>query len=131
VPQHLLKRGFLGCGVVAVAQGGLVAHRAATPLLAVLVSRQVECLARRDRDQQAPEVIPIRQLREAAAFDAVTEAGEGALGHVLLVGGAARQALQFRPRQAHEPSEVALPEVLGGDRVARPKLPDPVRNGAG
>ena len=85
---------------------------------------------RRDRDQQPPEVIPIRQLREAAALDAATEAGEGAEGNVLLVGGTARQALQLAPRQAHQPPEVAFPEVLGGDLVARPELLDPVADGA-
>ena len=104
---------------------------AAAALLAVLVACQVERLAHRDRDQQAPEVIPIRQLREAAALDAPKEAGEGAQGDVLLVGGAARQALQLAPRQAHQPPEVAFPEVLGGDRVARLELPDPVSDGAG
>src|SRR5208283_1279163 len=105
------------------------AHGAAAALLTALVACQVQRLARRNRDQQAPEVIPIRQLREAAALDAATEAGEGAQGDVLLVRGAARQALQLAPRQAHQPPEVALPEVLGGDLVARPKLPDPVGDG--
>src|SRR6202011_2378959 len=78
-----------------------------------LVAQQVVGLARRDDDQQPPEVVAVAELREPALGGAMTEAGEGAQGHVLLVGGAARRPLESGAGQPNQPTKVALPERLG------------------
>src|SRR5207248_3287695 len=77
------------------------------------------------------QVVPVGQPREPAAPDAEEEAVEGALGHVLLVGGAAGQAAELDAGEADQPAEVALPEPLGGGRVAAAELSEPAGDGAG
>src|SRR5262249_43188726 len=91
-----------------------------------LVALQAPGLPGGDDHQQLPEVVAVLQPGELAPLGAAAEAVEGAEGHVLLVGGEARAALELLPGQADQPPEVALPELLGRGRVAGLELPEPV-----
>jgi hypothetical protein len=85
----------------------------------------LQCLAGSDDDQQAPEVVAVLQLREAAALRPAAEAVEGAESGVLLVGGAAGPALELLAGQRDQSAEVALPQLLGNGLVAALQQLDP------
>src|SRR5262249_18352718 len=99
--------------------------------LAALFANLVHGLALGKPQQQRPEVVAVAQQGKAALLDAPAEAGEGAEGDVLLVGGGAGRAREFLAGQGDEPAEVALPEELGGVRVAGLELAEPLGDGAG
>ncbi len=86
-------------------------------------------LAGGDDDQEAPEVVAVGQVGEAALLDVAAEAVEGAEGDVLLVGGTAGGATQFEARQGHEAAKETVPELLGGGGLAGLEEAQPVRNG--
>jgi hypothetical protein len=56
----------------------------------------------------------------------VAEAGEGTEGDIFFIGRTARRTLELFARQSDQAAEIALPQLLGGGRVAGPKLADPV-----
>src|SRR5262249_14903709 len=68
--------------------------------------------------------------RELPLLGAAAEAGEGAEGDVLLVGGPPRRVEQPLAGQADQATEVALPEPRDGGRVAGLELAEQVRDGA-
>src|SRR5262249_17739407 len=90
----------------------------------------IEGLAHRQHDQQTPEVVPVGEPGESAAVDAPAEAVEGTQRRVLLVLASPRTAgvLELLPRQANEPLEVALPEVLRRGIPAGLQAADPARD---
>jgi len=104
--------------VVGAEQPRLAQDGPAAALLAALGADQVGGLALGEGDEQPPQVVAVGQAGEAAVLGGAAEAGEGGKRHVLLVGGAARLALELGPGQADQAVEVALPQPLGGGRVA-------------
>src|SRR5439155_16610795 len=108
------------------AQGGFILKHSPAALLPALVPLEMAGFARRKRDQQMPQIVPIGQLRKPTVGSPPTEASEGTEGHILLVGGAPRSILQSLARQAHQPLEIALPKLLRRGGIPGPKLPDPV-----
>jgi hypothetical protein len=100
------------------------AHPPAAALLGLVVLGLVRRLARDDGGEQSPVVVTVLQVREASPVGTPAEAGEGAEGHVLLVGHAPRRGPQLLERQLHQPRVVALPKRLGGQVVAGLELFD-------
>jgi len=93
-PGEWLDQGDVIQGCPLVIQVGLGAHSAPAALLAELAPDQTSDLSGREQ-QQAPEVVAVVEVGEAALLSAAAEAVEGAEGPVLL-GGAARCPAQGR-----------------------------------
>src|SRR5262249_17023713 len=108
----------------------LMAHLAFAALLRFLVVYQVDCFALGDDEEQAPEVVAVGKLREAALFGATAKAVEGAEGDVFLVGHATRGAADFPPRQCDHAFVKLLPQWLRGVAVAGAKVVKPGRDAA-
>src|SRR5271157_1116488 len=89
-------------------------HPAGASCRPTLVAHLVDRLAHGDDGQQLPKVVAVVELRELAAFGPLIEALEGAEGHILLVGRAARGAPEPGAGEPDQPLEVSLPELLGG-----------------
>src|SRR5271157_2343994 len=89
-------------------------HPARAPCQPTLTAHQVDRLAHGDDDQQFPKVVAVVEPRELAAFGPLIEALEGAEGHILLVGRAARGTPELGAGEPDQPLEVSLPELLGG-----------------
>src|SRR5262249_8695252 len=78
-----------------------------------------------DHQQNLPQVVPVEQLREAAALGGPAEAVEGTQGDVFLVAHPARGALEPLAGQQHESVNIALPKLRGGRTLAGLELIDP------
>src|SRR5262249_25642963 len=77
--------------------------------------------------QPLPQVVAVVQPGKTLGGPA--EAVERRQGHVLLVGGPARDAVQPAARERHQVGEVALPQGLGGGGVPRAEQGDPGGDG--
>src|SRR5262249_10726558 len=77
--------------------------------------------------QPLPQVVAVVQPGKTLGGPA--EAVERRQGHVLLVGGPARDAVQPAARERHQAGEVALPQGLGGGGVPRAEQGDPGGDG--
>jgi hypothetical protein len=108
--------------------GRLVLPRRAAAFPPPLVAEQVRGLAHRDDHQQPPQAVPIEQVGEAALLGGAAEAVEGRQRHVLLVGHAARRALQLLSSQPDQAVKVALPQLLDGLLVAASQRAEPARD---
>jgi hypothetical protein len=75
-----------------------------------MIAPGVSRLAERDRHQQPPEFVPIRQVKLASSL-ASAEALEHALDHILLIRPDADFPVQVPPRQIQEIPEIALPDL--------------------
>src|SRR5262249_27796855 len=77
--------------------------------------------------QPLPQVVAVVQPGKTLGGPA--EAVERRQGHVLLVGGPARDAVQPAARERHQAGEVALPQGLGGGGVPRAEQGNPGGDG--
>src|SRR5579871_4671013 len=99
-----------------------------SPFLPSLVTAQMGRLAKRQDDQQPPQVLAVVHVRKAAGFGAAAEAIEGAQRDIFFVGGGAGGAAELLSRQPDQTTEIALPQLLGSGLVASLEWTDPARD---
>jgi hypothetical protein len=87
-------------------QLGEAQHVPAAPLLPPLVAAEIERLARRDGNQQPPQLVAIGQLREPSLSGIVAKVGERTEGDIFFVRGAAPRGAFYAPARPADGNSV-------------------------
>src|SRR5262249_10976825 len=103
----------------------LAEHMTPTALLPGPVPDRADHLPRRDRGENAPEVVAVGQLGELAPAGALAEAVEGTERDILLVELAAGPGGKPRMGPPRERSRIAGPGPPGGRRLRPPQGGEP------
>ncbi len=95
------------------------------PALLLIVPVPMSHLARRDHNQQVPQVFATPQIRESPGRNPRANAVKRALGRIFLVIDPARFRTQFLPAQFIETSDKMMPQLPGGGLIGVAQLINP------
>jgi hypothetical protein len=93
--RELFKTGLLACRSGEANQRCFVKYNSAAALLAALATPETDCLAFREGNQNAPQIVAILQLRELAARRSTAKAVKCAKRHIFLIGCSPRKSEQL------------------------------------